>query len=304
MNRKINRVGKNTLTVSLPAKWIKKFNINKSSLIELSEDGDKLVISAEKEGSETLKLNLYESPYNEREIIQAYKRGYDEIKINFSSPETIRDMMNVLQILVGFEIVEQNKNSLVLKNIAQKLDEDVQKILDRTIDLTMGFADKFLESLKEKDMLGIERIIDEEVINNRLCLLAERMLIKNGYREDYQSTPFVFVFFYKLENIADHYKLVCSLMKKNKDLLGDEDLIGVTKKIIELQKEFSSIYAQKELPQLVELKKSKLKKDLQNLSEKTDSIKSIVITHFIHIVEGLYDLCNLQIAINLSKRKS
>lgn len=303
MDRKINKVGKNTLTVSLPSKWIKKFNIDKSSSIQLTEEGDKLILSAEKENFEVLRLNLQENPCNEREVLQAYKKGYDEIKINFNSPKTIKNMMRVLQILVGFEVIEQSENSILLKNIAQKLDENVQKILDRTISLTLKFTDDLFEGLKEKDLLKIERIIDEEAINNRLCLLAERMLIKDGYREDYESTPFVFVFFYKLENIADNYKCVCSFIKKHKKLLGNENLISMLKKIIELKEEFFKLYFEKKSLGLIGSQKKEIKKSIQNMSEKTENLESIVLTHFIHIIDDLYDLSNIQMAINLSKEK-
>ncbi|MCK5630481.1 MAG: AbrB/MazE/SpoVT family DNA-binding domain-containing protein, partial [Nanoarchaeota archaeon] len=36
MKRKVNKVGQNTLTVSLPSKWVKKLNIKPGDELELA----------------------------------------------------------------------------------------------------------------------------------------------------------------------------------------------------------------------------------------------------------------------------
>ena len=38
MKRKINLVGQNTLTVSLPTKWAKRYNLKKGDEVEVSEE--------------------------------------------------------------------------------------------------------------------------------------------------------------------------------------------------------------------------------------------------------------------------
>ena len=42
MKRKVNRVGANTLTVSLPSKWAMKYGIKAGDEIEGNEEGKKI----------------------------------------------------------------------------------------------------------------------------------------------------------------------------------------------------------------------------------------------------------------------
>ena len=48
MKRKLNRVGQNTLTVSLPSEWAKTHNLKPGDDIELMESGNTLTISKSK----------------------------------------------------------------------------------------------------------------------------------------------------------------------------------------------------------------------------------------------------------------
>ncbi|MDP7323990.1 MAG: AbrB/MazE/SpoVT family DNA-binding domain-containing protein [Candidatus Woesearchaeota archaeon] len=44
MKRKVNLVGINTLTVSLPSKWVKEHNIRKGDELEMRSENDSLII--------------------------------------------------------------------------------------------------------------------------------------------------------------------------------------------------------------------------------------------------------------------
>ena len=48
MKRRIIKQGHNTLTITLPSKWAKKFNINPGDEVELIEQGKDLKIATEK----------------------------------------------------------------------------------------------------------------------------------------------------------------------------------------------------------------------------------------------------------------
>ena len=54
MKRKINRVGQNTLTVSLPTKWVKKIGIKQGDELDIFEEGRNLTIGV---GNKRKKIN-------------------------------------------------------------------------------------------------------------------------------------------------------------------------------------------------------------------------------------------------------
>jgi len=45
MERKINLVGKNTLTISIPSKWTKRNKVTKGQTLNLNDEGNKLTIT-------------------------------------------------------------------------------------------------------------------------------------------------------------------------------------------------------------------------------------------------------------------
>ena len=92
MKRKVNRVGTNTLTVSLPSKWAKNHNVNAGDDIDLEESDTSLVISktnivrqGKKAKVDATKLGRI---FN-RTLLALYQHGYDEIKIHFDDPKII-----------------------------------------------------------------------------------------------------------------------------------------------------------------------------------------------------------------------
>ena len=86
MKRKIIKQGHNTLTITLPSKWVKKLNINERDEIDVNEENNNLIISA-KENNEEKKASFditgFTIPLFWRYFQSAYRAGCDEIKIMF-----------------------------------------------------------------------------------------------------------------------------------------------------------------------------------------------------------------------------
>ena len=61
-----------------------------------------------------------------------------------------------------------------------------------------------------------------EQINNRLCLLSERLIVRQGYLHDYRAGLFIMVFMYKLENLADSVRMLCDILLRNSPLLASK----------------------------------------------------------------------------------
>src|SRR3989338_6775514 len=89
VQRKINRVGTATLTVSLPSSWTKSFGLKQGNVVEVNEDGSKLVISAENVESSLQKYQLHLKKgehFLRRYLSSTYRDGFDEIEITSEEP--------------------------------------------------------------------------------------------------------------------------------------------------------------------------------------------------------------------------
>ncbi|MEM2559039.1 MAG: AbrB/MazE/SpoVT family DNA-binding domain-containing protein, partial [Nitrososphaerota archaeon] len=88
--RRLQKVGRNTLSVTLPSKWVKNMNLNKGDTIvfTIEEDGSLKIkpsstVTKEQEASECI---IYADQCNEpslleRLIVSSYVLGYNIIRI-------------------------------------------------------------------------------------------------------------------------------------------------------------------------------------------------------------------------------
>lgn len=230
MQRRVNKVGKGTLTVSLPARWARQQGITPASQLEIEERGSTLIIGTEATEIE-LKVEIDlrgRTCYARKHLIQAYKKGYDEIKIFYDSARLLHEVTDTLGVLIGFEIIEQQRDYLVLRSVAKQFDNNVDQLIDRAVIITSRMLLMLQEALEGQDQELLKQVIKTEQINNSMCLVTERILAKQGYVENYRMTPFLMVFMYRLEVLADELRLLAEIIDESPALLkGERTKAGV-----------------------------------------------------------------------------
>ena len=166
MKRKVNRVGQNTLTVSLPAKWVKKTNIKAGDELEIKEEGKTLTITNKetKKGLKrvTLTLDKFNHQMLNRHLSEFYRLGVEEITLkfnkdtfpNYKKGKQVRIdkyIKKVIDRFIGMEIISQTDNSIILQSLITKEEsEKITPILNRTYFLIKEFLNEFIESI-DKD---------------------------------------------------------------------------------------------------------------------------------------------------------
>ena len=128
MKRKVNKVGINTLTVSLPSKWTEKQGINQGDELEVNENGKFLTIT--KNGKKTisrrvtLNLDKTNKMIVNRYLYVFYRHGFDEIILTFSKNKlndykkggeilVEKHIKKLVSRFVGLEIISQTKNKMI-----------------------------------------------------------------------------------------------------------------------------------------------------------------------------------------------
>ena len=165
MKRKVNRVGQNTLTISLPAKWAKNNNIKPGDELEIFEEPKLLMIHRKKARRKIKKVVLNLDYFNKvmlnRHLIEFYREGVEKIVLKFSK-ETIPDYkfnreLNIesyinktIDRFIGMEVISQTSNTIILESLITKEESEKRNIiLKRTFFLIKEFLDEFIKHLDE-----------------------------------------------------------------------------------------------------------------------------------------------------------
>lgn len=157
MKRKVNRVGQNTLTVSLPSKWARNKNIGPGDEVDVSELDEGLLIATkrirEKNREITLSIDDFSYYRLARYLAVVYRMGYDKIILMHNNADLFNDKngksVNLRQTIR--KLVDRNMGSEIVSQTAKKTEiecfvSDEAASLER-IEKRIHFL--FKETLKE-----------------------------------------------------------------------------------------------------------------------------------------------------------
>ena len=189
-------------TVTLPLEWVKAHGLHKSRQIGLDLIGSKIVLSAKKEESQQVFINLKHYQNTPLKVLQAlYRKGISEIKIKYDSPQQLAIITSIINTrLLGYEIIEQKRDYLLVKDITKESSEDFDTVLRRIFLL-------LLELTEAADQITINAL-DSNI--KRLVNYCQRILIKQGHIE-YYNVLFYYNLLDQLEKLADEYTWILPL---------------------------------------------------------------------------------------------
>ena len=203
MIRKVNRVGQNTLTVSLPANWVKQHDINPGDDLMLQELGKAIVITKDhfhKKGKKiVLGIDDFCKVMLNKFIQQFYLEGAEEVVLKFKK-DSVPDYKNDKELLIdkhinklvdrfiGVEIISQTKNRIVLQSLMS--DEEVSKIQvieKRVFFLIKEFLEEFITAMDGDFQKFHDRSYDYHDNISKFTYYYMRLLHFSDYSEDLKS---------------------------------------------------------------------------------------------------------------------
>jgi len=248
MKRKIVRHGSNTLTVSLPAKWCKKFDVKGGNEIEVSEDGKVLKIATERTDSKKITIPIkgvdkYLHHYLRKGFLRSipilYRLGYDEIRIEFDNPKVMDFVPEELDLLLGFEIIDQGKDYCVIRNVAPGLGQQFESILRRIFIILQTMAKDMFNYLKNSKFEKLPKISNLEVINNKLTNFCERILHQKGNG----ITLLMYSTISLTEQVADDFRDICNYyVNLKKNFKFTDEALEFFKEVINLLDDFTKLF--------------------------------------------------------------
>ncbi|MFH1850327.1 MAG: hypothetical protein ABH879_09200 [archaeon] len=240
MKRKVIRQGHNTLTLTLPLKWAKRFNVQPGCELEVKEGDSSLVILPGgdlPELSATVDISGLDRCSILYIVRNLYRTGYDEIELKFNTRwtpyyrigvdlKTISVIKYELMNLIGYEVVEQGASHTKIKDISALKSNDFDNILRRIFLLLNECGKDLLEGLQNKDVDLVNSIQEKHNIITKFVSYCLRLLNKFSY-DAKEKKDILYHVIASLDKIADVYKNVSRdtihlkprVTKKTKDYL-------------------------------------------------------------------------------------
>ncbi|MFP3232547.1 MAG: phosphate uptake regulator PhoU [Sulfolobaceae archaeon] len=187
--RRVQKFGKSTLMVSLPAEWVKEVGLSpgESVYLEVDEDGSLKVYppnmklqNATKEVKVLLSNNIMPEIVT-RIIYGLYILGFDKIEIESKdklfNEDILRKVKEAVRSLIGYEITVQNVDYIQIQSFLDPTKYTMTSLLNRLINNLKQMLHYLSLGIKEGSRTFLQETIELEKEVDRLYYLALRQLI-------------------------------------------------------------------------------------------------------------------------------
>jgi phosphate uptake regulator len=244
MKRKVIQIGDFTKVVSLPREWTKKYKVERGDELNIDENGSTIIIS-QSDSKKSMLTAEADLRGVDKEIVWPllalmHKIGYNEISIKFDNPEVLGIIRKKnSSALMGFEVIDQTKNSCFIKNITEGTKTELDSLVKKIFSVTLCLSNNTLYYLRTSDTERLDELLSLEETNNKLSNLCERMLNTAGLDI---NNRYLYIVVWLLESIADDYKELCNLLKTKKKLTVSRETIQLYEKANNLFENYHALF--------------------------------------------------------------
>jgi phosphate uptake regulator len=248
--RKVQRTGKSTFIVSLPKNWATTNSIEVGSIVYISQsDNGALVLSLDRSEKDlTAKLDIGDKSGEPliRDIIACYVAGHRNIEITSKhmSPAQKKDIRQIVNKLIGPEILEETINKVVIHDLLSSEELQTKQALKRIKNVVRTLIQDSISALLNNDKDLARDVIQRDDDVDRLNLLVARqfteMLRSRSIHQEGPNSVTTLTYVQaasNLERIADHASRIAEMASKcefNLNAEMAEGLSGLQPIIVEL----------------------------------------------------------------------
>ena len=300
MKRRVIQIANSTQLVSLPIRWAKKLNIKKGDELEVTPEGNKLIVSIDQQ-PESKNISLDITGLDSTSILHVirglYRRGYDQIDLAFKNPYSIHfrtsEKEKVLSVihqevsrLTGLEIIRQTDTLCSLRCISEATPKEFETIMRRIFLLLQDLFAEFNMAIQKNDTVSIENVEQKHLTISKFISYCIRLLNKYGH-PDHAKVTFLHHILAMLDRVADFVKYSArELLMYKKDLKPEtKQMISRISRSLELYNRFFFDYNSELMTKMNE-NRDHCKRDIEKLSGKIPYPE----LHILHKMEQTLDL--------------
>jgi phosphate uptake regulator len=293
MKRKVNRVGTNTLTVSLPNKWVKSNNLKKSDELEVTEIGNNLMLGKEYSPQlERCHIDVSGQQTMIHRIIAAlYKAGYDEVTIKYADSEELEIIQDRLQRnLPEFDIFEYRQNEVIIKAISKLEPKEFGMVFKRLIFTMKDIAHDSFRAISENNYVELRSIAIRDKSVDKYSDFCRRLLNKYVVTE-FKRKKCIYSLIEEIEIIGDMYKELCNEIS-NKKIEVSNELKVLFKEITDFFYYFSDLLFKFNLEKvkILGVQREQLKKKIEPMYAQIEKKEMRVFFIIVQIFDATFEM--------------
>jgi phosphate uptake regulator len=222
--RKLQVTGGSTYIVSLPSKWVKNNNLQRSSSVKIEESQNKLVLYGNADVKTDIEKHLIlnskmDSKSIERALISIYISGYDTLVITspyYISDETRDAIKKFSKLVIGIEIFEEDSKKIVLQNVLNSSSYPIYNSIKRMSLNVESMIYDTIKGINDSDNALLKNVIERDDEIDRFSWFIYRE-VKGNSCEDVNSIYYLIISRI-LERMADHAVNICKIWLEKSDV--------------------------------------------------------------------------------------
>ena len=216
MRRKIIKQGLNGNTIYLPKKWIDSNKLSAGDFVDVEEDGNNLIISANevKFFERETNLEIKSSDYHTyRSIIGGlYRLGYTKITVALEGSANINMLNKIVNSISGYEIVDVSKNVCVIRSLYESEGADLRKYVQSMISISKTMQDSVLNAMRSGNFEIEDELFQYRAMTLRQRDLVARMVVQKKSVDDFSYYQIA----YSLWNVTRSFYTMFKNMERKK----------------------------------------------------------------------------------------
>lgn len=312
MKRKVVKHGPATFMISLPSKWVKRYNIKKGEELNV-EENDNFVVIATDHGINLEKVEVDVTGLDRSSLMflirSLYKIGYDEIDLKFkeqiikhyrtSSERTVLSVVHEeISRLSGIEIMQQKEDFCVLKTITEMSPQDLDVAIRRSFLLLLDMSEDLLKAADKRDEALLSTLEEKHNTITKFLSLCMRIINKKGCG-DKRKTVINYTILTLMDKTLDLLKNTGRLLLSLKPMISAEVLtIMVT--IHKSLREFYKFYYEPSNTSImyISLLRDNCLKEIQENFSKLSKKEIVILTSLIPVIELVSALTENKMALH------
>ena len=187
--RKVQKVGYSTLSISLPKNWVELAGVKHGDVVYINQNTDGfLSLLSEKQLKDGSQLREYqinceltkEPNLLQRLVIGSYMQGVDTVKVTSSSRirgQQVEEIRNVVQKLIGFSIIEESGNEIIVQCSIDPAKIKIQSLIQRQSIIVATMLGEAIEAIFKQNPELAHDVIKREDEANNIHWLTMRLLL-------------------------------------------------------------------------------------------------------------------------------
>jgi len=251
--RKLIKLGNSSFAISLPKKWLENLGLERGDLVFLENSNGNLVVSSKEKEEKVEEKPALIKVENKNpdtliaEISAFYINNFNCLTIDgITSESRLKEIKKILNNFVGFEIVEQNNDKIIVKDtlgismisineIIRRMDNTVRSMFEDLVNIT--------EEGKPNNKI-IQEVVETDKDVNKLYFLIWK-LVRSGMLDERKAkilgTDFLGLssiqwLAMNLESIGDEIKRIARFLNEEKPSKNDKGKSKALKNLIAIIK--------------------------------------------------------------------